>query len=62
MKKNTNIDIISYKDVKTLRVFINNNGRILSRRKTGLSSAKQRELSNSIKKARFMGLIPYIVR
>lgn len=62
MKKNINVDIISYKDVKTLRAFINNNGRILNRRKTGLTSAKQRALSQAIKRARFMGLIPYIVR
>jgi small subunit ribosomal protein S18 len=62
MKKNINVDTISYKNVKTLRVFINNNGRILNRRKTGLTSSKQRELSNAIKRARFMGLIPYIVR
>ena len=62
MKKNINVDIISYKDVKTLRVFINNNGRILNRRKTGLAASKQRALSQAIKRARFMGLIPYIVR
>ncbi len=62
MKKNINVETISYKNVKTLRVFINNNGRILNRRKTNLTSSKQRELSNAIKRARFMGLIPYIVR
>ncbi len=53
---------IDYKDVETLRKFLNPHGKIMSRRRTGLSAANQRALAQAIKRARFMALLPYIVR
>lgn len=51
-----------YKDAETLKRFINPHGKILPRRRTNLSAAGQRALAQAIKRARFMALIPYVVR
>jgi len=51
-----------YKDTETLKKFLNPHGKILSRRRTGLSAGGQRSLSEAIKRARFMALLPFIVR
>ncbi len=51
---------IDYKDVAVLSKFINPFGRILSRKRTGLTAKNQRKLASSIKRARFMGLMPYL--
>ncbi len=59
--KENNIKI-DYKAIDTLQKFINPNGRILNRRKTNLSAKSQRALANAIKRARFMGLMPYVAR
>jgi len=61
-KEYTQIQRIDYKDVETLKKFINPHGKIMPRRRTGLAAANQRELSQAIKRARFMALLPYIVR
>lgn len=53
---------IDYKDVETLKRFLNPHGKIMPRRRTGLSAAAQRSLATAIKRARFMALLPYIVR
>jgi small subunit ribosomal protein S18 len=53
---------IDYKDVETLKRFLNPHGKIMPRRRTGLTSAAQRTLSEAVKRARFMALLPYIVR
>jgi small subunit ribosomal protein S18 len=58
--KENQIDYIDYKDIATLRKFINPYGRILSRKRTDLTSANQRRLAKAIKRARFMGLMPYV--
>jgi len=55
-----NISHIDYKDVATLKKFTNAHGRMVAGRHTGVSSRNQRALSNAIKRARFMGLLPYI--
>ncbi len=55
-----NIEHIDYKDVETLTRFINPHGRILTTKRTGVSSKSQRKLANAIKRARFMGLMPYV--
>lgn len=55
-----NIKEIDYKDVETLRNFLNPHARILSRKKTGLSMRHQRMVSNAVKRARFMGFLPYV--
>lgn len=58
--KENQIHYIDYKDVSNLRKFVNPYGRILSRKRTGLTSVNQRKLANAIKRARFMGLMPYV--
>ena len=55
-----NIEHIDYKDVETLKKFINPHGRILTTKRTGVSAKSQRKLANAIKRARFMGLMPYV--
>tara|TARA_B100000378_G_C18021118_1_gene404201 strand:+ start:562 stop:771 length:210 start_codon:yes stop_codon:yes gene_type:complete len=67
MKKNTqcyfeanNITHIDYKDVATLKKFTNAHGRILPSGRTGTTARNQRKLAQAVKRARFMGLMPYI--
>ena len=60
--QNINPKYIDYKDVEFLKKFINPHARILSRKRTGLSAKKQRELAQAIKRSRFMGLLPYVSR
>ncbi len=57
-----NIKYIDFKDLEVLKKFLNPNGRIVARRRTGLSAKSQRTLTVAIKRARFMGLLPYIAR
>ncbi len=61
-KKNVQLKVIDYKDIDTLARFINQNARILARRKTGVTSTQQREIAQAIKRARYMGLLPYVAR
>ncbi|HTH93382.1 MAG TPA: 30S ribosomal protein S18 [Candidatus Paceibacterota bacterium] len=56
-----NIQFIDYKDVESLKRFLNPNGRILPRRRTGLSAKNQRSLAEAVKRARFMALLPFVV-
>jgi small subunit ribosomal protein S18 len=58
--KDNQISYIDYKDIATLRKFINPYGRILARKRTGLTATNQRALANAIKRARFMGIMPYV--
>jgi small subunit ribosomal protein S18 len=53
---------IDYKDLETIKKFVNPHGKIMPRRRTGLSAANQRALAQAVKRARFMALLPYIVR
>jgi small subunit ribosomal protein S18 len=51
---------VDYKDVAYLRQFMNPHAKILGKKRTGVSAAKQREISLAIKRARYMGLLPYL--
>ena len=51
---------IDYKDTETLKKVLSANGKILSRRRTGVSAMEQRMLSRAVKRARFMALLPYV--
>ena len=57
-----NIKHIDYKDVDLLKKFLNPHARIISRKKTGVASKHQRSLALAVKRARFMGLLPYVSR
>lgn len=51
---------VDYKDVELLKKMVNRHGRIVSRRKTGCTAASQHAVSQAIKRARFMALLPYV--
>jgi ribosomal protein S18 len=51
---------IDYKNTKLLVKFISPQGKILSRRSTGLTSKQQRFIANAIKRARMGGLLPFV--
>ena len=57
-----NIKYIDYKDVDLLKKFLNPHARIISRKKTGVTAKHQRNLATAIKRARFMGLLPFVSR
>ncbi len=50
---------IDYKDVETLKKYINDKGKILPRRVTGACARHQRHIAQQIKRERIMGLLPY---
>jgi small subunit ribosomal protein S18 len=60
--KVNNIDYIDYKDIYTLKQYMSSYAKIKSRRRTGTSAKFQRQLDVAIKRARFMGLVPYVNR
>ncbi len=51
---------IDYKDVELLGKLTNRHGRIVGRRKSGCGAVTQRAVTEAIKRARFMALMPYI--
>ena len=51
---------IDYKDVPRLRRFISERGKILPRRMTGTCAKHQRQLTDAIKRARHIALLPYV--
>jgi small subunit ribosomal protein S18 len=53
---------IDYKDTKLLQRFISERGKIVPSRITAVSAKKQRELAQAIKRARFLALLPYVVK
>ncbi|MBI1385638.1 MAG: 30S ribosomal protein S18 [Rhizobiales bacterium] len=53
--------VIDYKDVRLLQRYISERGKIVPSRITAVSAKKQRELARAIKRARFLGLLPYII-
>ena len=52
--------LIDYKNAKTLRHFISERGKIIPRRISGTCSKHQRALSQAIKRARTIALLPYV--
>lgn len=57
-----NASAIDYRDTKTLSRYVSERGKIVPSRITSVSNKKQRELSQAIKRARYMGLLPYVIR
>ncbi len=53
---------IAYKDVKLLQRYVSERGKIVPSRITAVSQKKQRELARAIKRARFLGLLPYVIK
>ncbi len=57
-----NAPAIDYKDTKLLGRFLSERGKIVPSRITAVSNKKQRRLATAIKRARFLALIPYVVK
>ena len=55
------IEYIYYKDVNRLRRYVNERGKIMPRRMTGNCAKHQRQLSEAVKRARAIALMPYTV-
>ena len=53
---------IDYKDVRTLGRYVSERGKIVPSRITAVSALKQRDLAQAIKRARFLGLLPFVIR
>ena len=58
--KRSGIKYVDYKDPDFLMKFVNEQGKILPRRLTGTSLKYQRKVANAIKRARHLGLMPYV--
>ena len=55
------IDTVDYKEIALLRRFLNDRGKILPSRQTGTTAKQQRMISEAIKRAREMALLPFVV-
>jgi small subunit ribosomal protein S18 len=53
---------INYKDINLLKTFVTEHGKILSRRTTNLTVKQQKELKQSIKRARILNLLPFVLK
>ena len=51
---------VDYKDTESLRKMVSNNGKILSRRRSGASAMEQRMIASAVKRARYIALMPYV--
>ncbi|MDO8728772.1 MAG: 30S ribosomal protein S18 [bacterium] len=60
--KENKITHIDYKDVETLKKFLTPHARIQSRKRSGIPAKFEHELALAIKRARFLGLLPYVSR
>ncbi|PID83129.1 30S ribosomal protein S18 [Candidatus Campbellbacteria bacterium] len=58
--KENKISHVDYKDLELLSKFVNQHGRMIAKRHTGLSDKNQKKVEKAIKRARFMALMPYV--
>ena len=58
--KKNKIKFVDYKDPEFLKKFLNEQGKILPRRITGTSLKYQRKVSQAVKRARMIALLPYV--
>ncbi len=56
-----NASSINYKDTNMLKRYLSSFGKIVARKRSGVCMWHQRKLAQAIKRARFMGLLPYVV-
>lgn len=54
------VTYVDYKDVRLLRKFMTDRGKITPRRITGATAKQQRMLANAIKRARILALVPFV--
>jgi small subunit ribosomal protein S18 len=55
-------DTLDYKDVELLSKFLTEQGKILPRRVTGLTTKQQTKLTKAVKRARILALLPFVSR
>ncbi len=53
---------IDFRDIRLLSRYVSERGKIVPSRITAVSNKKQRELARAIKRARYMGLMPYVIQ
>ncbi|MGV6815551.1 MAG: 30S ribosomal protein S18 [Phycisphaerales bacterium] len=58
-KSGKGIEYVDYKDVETLRRVMTPNGKIYGRKRLGTNARQQRMVAQAVKRARFMGLLPF---
>lgn len=58
--KQNNIQHIDYKNTEIIEKFLTPHGRIIPAKRSAVSRLKQRQLASAIKRARFMGLLPFV--
>ena len=61
LKKRVNFDLVTYNDVNILTNYVSDQGKILSRRVTGLSWKQQKKVTKLIKTARIAALLPFVI-
>ena len=54
-----NVEQVDYKDIDTLKDFVQENGKIMPARLTGTKALYQRQVDTAIKRARYLALLPY---
>ena len=59
--ESVNFDLLTYKDIKVLTNYLSEQGKILPRRVTGLSSKQQKKVAKLIKTARIAALLPFVI-
>jgi small subunit ribosomal protein S18 len=59
VKSSTGMTYVDYKNADPLRRMQSPNGKILGRKRTGLNARDQRMVAQAVKRARYMGLLPY---
>ena len=60
-KEDIDFALLSYKDIKILTNYISEQGKILPRRNTGLTSKQQKKVTKLIKTARIAALLPFVI-
>ena len=55
-----NIKHVDYKDVAILKQFLDPSARLMGKRKTKLSAKDQKHVTTAVKRARIMGLLPFV--
>lgn len=55
-----NIKEIDYKETELLKKFLSSLAKIKGKKRTGICASHQRKLAKAIKKARYLGLLPYV--
>ena len=61
VQESINFDLLTYKDIKVLTNYLSEQGKILPRRVTGLTSKQQKKITKLIKTARIAALLPFVI-